>query len=93
MLLSPLMTPILTIASILVFAIAYLIPLLSGFPKEIHRSAEIIARTNPNVGDLQMTQWVSAGNGARFCLYVHHTDADREWSYDRQSQKRGHVFA
>ncbi|TJV83174.1 MAG: haloacid dehalogenase-like hydrolase, partial [Mesorhizobium sp.] len=19
------------------------------------------------------------------CLYVHHTDADREWAYDRQS--------
>ena len=23
------------------------------------------------------------GSGARFCLYVHHTDAEREWAYDR----------
>jgi hypothetical protein len=22
---------------------------------------------------------------ARFCLYVHHTDAAREWAYDRRS--------
>jgi hypothetical protein len=36
-------------------------------------------------GDLQMLQWTAAGSGARFCLFVHHTDADREWVYDRQS--------
>jgi phosphoserine phosphatase len=36
-------------------------------------------------GDLQMLQWTGGGEGARFCLYVHHTDADREWAYDRQS--------
>jgi hypothetical protein len=36
-------------------------------------------------GDLQMLQWTAAGKGARFCLYVHHTDAKREWAYDRQS--------
>jgi hypothetical protein len=36
-------------------------------------------------GDLQMLEWTSAGTGARFCLYVHHTDADREWAYDRDS--------
>jgi phosphoserine phosphatase len=36
-------------------------------------------------GDLEMLQWTAAGRGARFCLYVHHTDADREWAYDRQS--------
>jgi hypothetical protein len=30
-------------------------------------------------------QWTAAGSGARFCLYVHHTDAQREWAYDRQS--------
>jgi len=32
-----------------------------------------------------MLQWTAAGAGAHFCLYVHHTDADREWAYDRQS--------
>jgi hypothetical protein len=36
-------------------------------------------------GDLQMLQWTAAGSGARFCLYVHHTDAEREFAYDRQS--------
>ena len=29
-------------------------------------------------GDLQMLEWTAAGGGERFCLYVHHTDADRE---------------
>lgn len=30
-------------------------------------------------------QWTAAGSGPRFCLYVHHTDAEREWAYDRKS--------
>lgn len=37
-------------------------------------------------GDLQMLQWTAAGKGARFCLYVHHTDAERESAYDRKSR-------
>jgi phosphoglycolate phosphatase-like HAD superfamily hydrolase len=36
-------------------------------------------------GDLQMLQWTDAGPGSRFCLYVRHTDAEREWAYDRES--------
>jgi haloacid dehalogenase-like hydrolase len=36
-------------------------------------------------GDLQMMQWTAAGGGARFMGLVHHTDATREWAYDRQS--------
>ena len=36
-------------------------------------------------GDLQMLQWTAAGSRPSFCLYVHHTDAAREWAYDRQS--------
>ncbi|MNL71171.1 hypothetical protein D3C87_1962860 [compost metagenome] len=32
-----------------------------------------------------MLQWTCTGSGARFCLYVHYTDGDREWAYDRQS--------
>ncbi len=36
-------------------------------------------------GDLQMLQWTAGGSGARFCLYVHHDDATREWAYDRDS--------
>jgi hypothetical protein len=44
-----------------------------------------IAAFGNSDGDLQMLQWTSAGTGARFCLYVHHTDADREWAYDHPS--------
>lgn len=36
-------------------------------------------------GDLQMLQWTAAGKGRRLCVYIHHTDPDREWAYDRQS--------
>ena len=36
-------------------------------------------------GDLQMLQWTAAGDGARFIGIVHHTDAEREWAYDRTS--------
>ena len=36
-------------------------------------------------GDLQMLQWTTAGEGLRLALIVHHTDADREWAYDRKS--------
>lgn len=36
-------------------------------------------------GDLQMLQWTAAGTGPRFCLLIHHTDAHREYAYDRQS--------
>jgi phosphoglycolate phosphatase-like HAD superfamily hydrolase len=36
-------------------------------------------------GDFQMLEWTTAGKGARFSLYIHHTDAEREWAYDRES--------
>jgi phosphoglycolate phosphatase-like HAD superfamily hydrolase len=44
-----------------------------------------IAAFGNSDGDLQMMQWTTAGAGPRFALYVHHTDAEREWAYDRQS--------
>jgi phosphoglycolate phosphatase-like HAD superfamily hydrolase len=37
-------------------------------------------------GDLQMLQYTAGGDGARFMGIVHHTDAEREYAYDRQSQ-------
>ncbi|MFF7400421.1 HAD family hydrolase [Achromobacter sp. NPDC008082] len=37
-------------------------------------------------GDLQMLQWTMAGPGKRFAGLVHHTDAKREWAYDRESK-------
>jgi hypothetical protein len=50
-----------------------------------HIGRRPIAAFGNSDGDLQMLQWTAAGSGARFCLYVHHTDAEREWDYDRAS--------
>jgi hypothetical protein len=36
-------------------------------------------------GDFEMLEWVTSGDGARFGLILHHTDADREYAYDRES--------
>jgi hypothetical protein len=36
-------------------------------------------------GDMAMLQWAAAGSGPRLGLIVHHTDAEREWAYDRES--------
>jgi phosphoglycolate phosphatase-like HAD superfamily hydrolase len=36
-------------------------------------------------GDQQMLEWTAAGSGMRFMGLVCHTDADREWAYDRKS--------
>jgi phosphoserine phosphatase len=44
-----------------------------------------IAAFGNSDGDLQMLQWTTAGDGPRFGLIVHHTDAEREWAYDRNS--------
>ncbi len=37
-------------------------------------------------GDLQMLLWTASGPGRRFAGLVHHTDAQREWAYDRDSK-------
>jgi haloacid dehalogenase-like hydrolase len=50
-----------------------------------HIGRRPIAAFGNSDGDLQMLQWTAAGSGPRFCLYVHHTDAEREWPYDRKS--------
>jgi hypothetical protein len=50
-----------------------------------HIGRRPIAAFGNSDGDLQMLQWTAAGSGSRFCLYVHHTDAEREWAYDRKS--------
>jgi phosphoserine phosphatase len=62
-----------------------------GKPVGIHRhiGRRPIAAFGNSDGDLQMLQWTAAGTGPRFCLYVHHTDAVREWAYDRGSKIGG----
>nr|WP_244406152.1 HAD family hydrolase [Methylocella silvestris] len=37
-------------------------------------------------GDLEMLQWTTLNPGPRFGLIVRHTDAEREWAYDRGSK-------
>jgi phosphoserine phosphatase len=44
-----------------------------------------IAAFGNSDGDLQMLQYVSAGAGKRLLVFIHHTDAEREWAYDRES--------
>jgi hypothetical protein len=50
-----------------------------------HIGRRPIAAFGNSDGDLQMMQWTAAGKGPRFCLLVRHTDAEREWAYDRDS--------
>jgi phosphoglycolate phosphatase-like HAD superfamily hydrolase len=45
-----------------------------------------IAAFGNSDGDLQMLQYTTQDQpGARLGMLVHHTDAEREWAYDRQS--------
>ena len=44
-----------------------------------------IAAFGNSDGDYQMLDWTTAGEGPRFGLIVHHTDAEREYAYDRDS--------
>ncbi len=58
-----------------------------GKPVGIHQhiGRRPIAAFGNSDGDQQMLEWTTAGSGARFGLIVHHTDAEREWAYDRTS--------
>ena len=78
----------------------------AGKPVGIH---QVIGR-RPTIafgnsdGDFEMLEWTTSGKGPRLGLIVHHTDAAREWAYDRdshigqlvrgldESQKRGWVI-
>ena len=50
-----------------------------------HIGRRPIAAFGNSDGDLQMLQWTTAGKGARLGVLVHHTDAEREYAYDRTS--------
>lgn len=49
-----------------------------------HIGRRPIAAFGNSDGDLQMLQYTAAGSGPRFCLYIHHDDAAREYAYDRE---------
>lgn len=50
-----------------------------------HIGRRPIAAFGNSDGDLEMLQWTTLSGGPRFGLIVHHTDAEREYAYDRQS--------
>jgi haloacid dehalogenase-like hydrolase len=59
----------------------------AGKPIGIHKhigKKPVFASGNSD-GDLQMLQWTDSNKFKSFQLYLHHTDADREWAYDRDS--------
>lgn len=59
-----------------------------GINQEIGRRP--IAAFGNSDGDLEMLQWTTEAGGRRLGVVVHHTDAEREYAYDRQS-KVGHL--
>jgi hypothetical protein len=52
---------------------------------QMHIGRRPLAAFGNSDGDFQMLDWTTSGSGPRFGLIVHHTDADREWAYDRDS--------
>ena len=59
----------------------------AGKPVGIHQviGRRPIAAFGNSDGDFEMLEWTTSASGPRFGLIVHHTDAAREWAYDRAS--------
>jgi phosphoserine phosphatase len=59
----------------------------AGKPVGIHQviGRRPIAAFGNSDGDFEMLEWVTSAPGPRLALIVHHTDAAREWAYDRTS--------
>jgi phosphoglycolate phosphatase-like HAD superfamily hydrolase len=59
----------------------------AGKPVGIH---QVIGR-RPTIafgnsdGDFEMLEWTTSAKGPRLGVIVHHTDAEREWAYDRET--------
>ncbi|WP_455875057.1 HAD family hydrolase [Rhizobium yanglingense] len=52
-----------------------------------HIGRRPIAAFGNSDGDLEMLQWTTMGGApARFGMLIHHTDAEREYAYDRDSE-------
>ncbi|MFM7142062.1 MAG: HAD family hydrolase [Alphaproteobacteria bacterium] len=50
-----------------------------------HVGRRPVAAFGNSDGDLEMLEWTTSGPGPRLGVLVRHTDADREWAYDRES--------
>jgi phosphoserine phosphatase len=59
-----------------------------GKPATIQRviGRRPVAAFGNSDGDLQMLRWTTSGTGARLGVIIHHTDAAREYAYDRTSK-------
>nr|WP_246091548.1 HAD family hydrolase [Rhizobium smilacinae] len=55
----------------------------AGINKFIGRKPIFVAGNSD--GDYEMLRWVTAAKGPGFAMIVHHTDAEREYAYDRES--------
>jgi phosphoglycolate phosphatase-like HAD superfamily hydrolase len=57
----------------------------AGKPVGIHQviGRRPIAAFGNSDGDYEMLRWTTSGKGPRLGVIVHHTDAEREWAYDR----------
>jgi len=58
-----------------------------GIDSKIGRRPIFVAGNSD--GDFEMLEWATAGSGPRLGLIVHHTDAEREYAYDRGSHIGG----
>lgn len=59
----------------------------AGKPVGIHQQIgrrPIFAAGNSD-GDFEMLEWSTSGEGPRLGILIHHTDAEREFAYDRES--------
>ncbi len=50
-----------------------------------HIGRRPIAAFGNSDGDLEMLQWATMGGGISLGMIIHHTDAEREYAYDRKS--------
>jgi hypothetical protein len=50
-----------------------------------HIGRRPIAAFGNSDGDLEMLQWTTLAGGVRLGMIVHHTDAEREYAYDRNT--------
>jgi phosphoserine phosphatase len=59
----------------------------AGKPVGIHQliGHRPIAAFGNSDGDFEMLEWTTTAPGARLGVIIHHTDAEREWAYDRAS--------
>jgi hypothetical protein len=59
----------------------------AGKPVGIHThiGRRPLAAFGNSDGDFEMLEWTTGGDGPALAALVHHTDAEREWAYDRES--------